>query len=97
MSRWHGPQGRGAARTLRATKRDEAEARADRAEALHRPRCPTTGKVRFTEDEARVELVGAVIKKNRGNNRRRERRAYQCEPGCGWWHLTSQEKNGAPA
>jgi hypothetical protein len=50
--------------------------------------CPS-GKVRYeTEHDARVELCGAVVAKNRGRNRRRETRAYSC-PRCDGWHLTS--------
>ena len=52
--------------------------------------CNLTGKVRFpTEEIARTELVGALLKKNRGNNRRKERRVYQCRACGGGWHMTS--------
>lgn len=91
MSRWHGPQHRGAARVQRAEKRREAEARNARSDPLRRARCPRSGKVKFTADQARAEIVGAVIKHSNGNGRRRERRTYLC-PGCGWHHLTSQPK-----
>lgn len=52
--------------------------------------CPT-GKVRFeTERDARVELCGAVIGRNRGKHQRRECRVYECDR-CGGWHMTSMQ------
>lgn len=50
--------------------------------------CPS-GKLRYaTEYEARVELVGTVIGRNRGKHKRRECRWYLCDR-CHGWHLTS--------
>lgn len=50
------------------------------------------GKRRFsTEREARAELVGAIIKRNRGNQKRAECRVYLCDR-CDGWHLTSKPK-----
>jgi len=55
-------------------------------------RCPKNGKVRWpTEHAAQVALVGAVMKANRGNQKRRECRYYECSV-CRGWHLTSQPK-----
>lgn len=46
-------------------------------------------KRRFeTEHDARVELVGAVIARNRGKGKRKECRVYSCDR-CGGFHLTS--------
>lgn len=51
--------------------------------------CPT-GKRRFvTEAYARAELVGAIIRRNRGNVKRQEQRVYPC-PLCKGYHLTSK-------
>jgi hypothetical protein len=51
--------------------------------------CPT-GKHRFaTEHLAQVALVEAVMKANRGNQKRRECRHYHCDR-CRGWHLTSR-------
>lgn len=92
MSRFSGPQGRGAARRSREQRRREAQARnaltpPQRRRAARRA-CPT-GKVKYrNEHDARVGLVGAVIGKNRGDQRRHERRVYEC-PHCAGWHLTS--------
>lgn len=75
----------------REQKRLEAEARnlltdpARRARA--RRECPT-GKRKLTEREARIELVGACVDRNRGRNHRKEQRFYVC-PFCGSHHLTS--------
>lgn len=44
-----------------------------------------------TEHEARIELAGAIVARNRGNRKRKECRVYFCE----WhnaWHLTSLPK-----
>ena len=50
--------------------------------------CPT-GKRKFrTEHDARIELVGACVDRNRGRNHRREIRVYECHI-CHSWHLTS--------
>jgi hypothetical protein len=93
MSAWHGPAGRGARASLREAKRDEATARnaatpAERRASARRP-C-VTGKHGYdTEARARAELVGAVIAKNRGDQRRHECRVYQCDL-CGKHHLTSK-------
>lgn len=58
------------------------------------PKKPTTRCTKIgypTEHAARTELVGTVIGRNRGKQKRRECRAYACDlPGCGQWHLTSQ-------
>lgn len=93
MSAFTGPQGPGALRTHRETKRAEAQARnattkPERRKAARRG-CPT-GKRRFvTEQYARAELVGTAIARNTGRNQRQECRCYQC-PMCGGWHLTSK-------
>lgn len=51
--------------------------------------CPT-GKVRYaTEQYARAQLVGAIIRRNRGNAKRQEQRVYPC-PVCHGFHLTSK-------
>ena len=93
VSAFTGPQGRGAQRERRATKRTEAETR----NALTRPEnransrrpCPT-GKRRFvTEQYARAELVGTTMARNNGRAQRQECRAYLC-PICKGWHLTSK-------
>lgn len=82
------------ARDRRARKRAEAEQRntataPERRRSARRP-CPT-GKHKYaTEHEARVELVGMVVARNRGKVQRRERRVYRC-PACGGWHATSAE------
>lgn len=47
-----------------------------------------SGKRRY-RDRIGAQLALAVIRR-RGNNRRRETRAYRC-PICGGWHLTSQK------
>jgi hypothetical protein len=58
-------------------------------EEAGKPACPSR-KVRFaSEAEARTELVGTVVARNRGKNQRRECRVYQCS-SCDGWHLTSQ-------
>lgn len=90
---WHGPAGRGATASLRQAKRDEAIARnaatPPERRAAARRGCPTS-KIRYrTEHEARTELVGAVIAKNRGRNERRECRVYACDLCGGGFHLTS--------
>ena len=83
VSAFTGPQGRGAQRERRATKRTEAETR----NTLTRPKnransrrpCPT-GKRRFvTEQYARAELVGTTMARNNGR-----------APICKGWHLTSK-------
>lgn len=50
------------------------------------------GKVVFADHaEASRAVVDAKIARSlRGRRRRREQRAYRCDP-CGGWHLTSQE------
>lgn len=58
--------------------------------------CGVCQKVRFADEHAaQVALVGAVIKRNRGANQRRERRYYACPAGNGW-HLTSMDKKPDP-
>lgn len=48
------------------------------------------GKTAYpTEHDAQVVLVGCIIRRNRGRQQRKERRAYQC-PACHQWHLTSK-------
>ena len=48
-----------------------------------------TGKRKFaTERDARIELVGACVDRNRGRNHRKEIRIYTCHI-CGQYHLTS--------
>lgn len=92
MSVYHGAQGHGAARAHRETKRKEAEARNAATPPERRstkPGCPSGKQILYTEKEAQTELVGALVRKNRGNNRRKECRWYQC-PLCGFYHLTSQ-------
>lgn len=92
MSAHYGAHGKGARAALRQAKRDEAKARnaatpPERRRASRRG-C-VTGKLRYrTEHEARTELVGALIAKNRGRNERRECRVYVCDL-CGGFHLTS--------
>ena len=84
----------------RAQKRAEAEARAaltppERRRAARRG-CPSGKRSYPTERDARVELVGAGVDRNRGRCHRKECRAYLC-PLCGSWHLTSAplRKEGA--
>ncbi|MGL5824841.1 MAG: hypothetical protein ACRCYU_08490 [Nocardioides sp.] len=90
VSKFTGSQGRGAARTLRETKRAAAEQRAaatdpTRRRAYRHTECPTGKRKYDTDRDARV---GAVVGRNRGRNHRRETRIYVC-PACGGWHLTS--------
>jgi hypothetical protein len=79
----------------REKRRREAQARnrlttPERRAAARRP-CPT-GKVRYRDERAaRVELVGLVISRNRGDARRHERRVYECHR-CFGWHTTSKPK-----
>lgn len=78
----------------RTVKRAEAEVRnaltPPERRRKHRRGCPS-GKARFaTEHDAQVALVGAVLRKNRGANQRRECRHYLC-PMCDGWHLTSHK------
>lgn len=42
-----------------------------------------------TEREARMALLDAIIRFNRGQCHRKETRVYLCHP-CHGWHLTSQ-------
>lgn len=52
-------------------------------------RCPGGGKRCIpTEREAKAELVGAIIKANKGSARRKECRYYLCGT-CNTYHLTS--------
>lgn len=105
MSAFTGSQVKGAMAAHRKAKREQAVARnratpADRRAAYRRPTCPT-GKNKYrTRGLAQAELVGTVIAKNRGDQRRHERRVYEC-PMCFGWHLTSQpdraQKGGAAA
>lgn len=92
MSAFYGRMGAGAAATLRQVKRAEATERnantPPNRRAAHRRPCPTGKHQYATEARARAELVGAVIAKNRGDNRRKECRIYEC-PLCGHQHLTS--------
>ena len=51
-------------------------------------RCESTGKISYTEREARAALNGA---RHRGNRAKRiPKRMYPCEK-CGYYHLTSQK------
>lgn len=96
MSRFSGPQGAGARRRVREQKRREAIARnaltqPNRRAASRRP-CPTH-KVRYRDEhEARVELVGRIVSRNLGSNRRHERRVYECPKCFGWHHTSRPEK-----
>ena len=98
---WHGPQGNGAMKTRRATKRAEAETRnaatpPERRKSARRG-CPT-GKVRFPDEHsAQVAIVGAAVARNRGKNQRREIRWYCCPMCGGGWHLTSKPDRGHAA
>jgi hypothetical protein len=81
-------------RKHRDTKKAEAEERnahtpPERRKANRGKECPSGKQVLHSEKEAQAELVGAMVKKNSGNNRRRECRFYHC-PLCGYWHLTSK-------
>lgn len=50
------------------------------------------GKRSFeTEHAARVELVGAIMARNKGNHKRKECRVYFCQIHQAW-HLTSLPK-----
>lgn len=95
MSRYTGPQGRGAAARAREQRRRDAEARnaltpPQRRAAARRP-CPT-GKVRYRDEhQAKAELVGLVIARNLGHANRQERRIYPCDR-CHGWHTTSKPK-----
>lgn len=84
MSRYHGPQGKGAARRLRERRRVEPRAKPAVT-------CPTGKRVLASEKEAQAELVGTLIGANRGNPNRKETRWYDC-PLCKGWHLTSKEE-----
>lgn len=53
--------------------------------------CPSGKRRLVDEREAKTELVGAILKRNKGSQRRRECRYYEC-PICKGWHLTSQPK-----
>jgi hypothetical protein len=62
-------------------------------------RCGWTGKFKYTESEAKVALVDAIVMRNRGKHGRNEKRYYPCR-SCGMFHLTSQsnkERRDAPA
>lgn len=51
-------------------------------------RCWKTSKIRYaTEAYARAQLVGTIIKRNRGNAARLEKTVYRC-PHCNGYHLT---------
>jgi len=82
----------------RAVKRAEAEARnqatkPERKRAFRRG-CPTGKRGFLTEHDARCELVGACVDRNRGRNHRKEVRVYEC-PLCGAYHLTSKPERKA--
>jgi len=83
VSRYSGAQGKGAARRFRENRR------AATRPAAAKSSCPTGKRMIPTEQEARAELVGTVIRKNRGNQNRQECRWYLC-PLCDTWHLTSK-------
>lgn len=93
MSVFTGPQYPGAMFLHRQDKKAKAEERnaATKPERRRkaRGRCVTGKRIIPTAKEAQAELVGTIIRANRGNAKRRECRAYQC-PECGFWHLTSQ-------
>jgi hypothetical protein len=94
MSVYHGPQGPGASRAHHAAKREEAERRNAHALPENRKQtrqagCPSGKTILRTEKEAQTELVGTLVRKNRGNNRRKECRWYHCNL-CGFYHLTSK-------
>lgn len=89
MSTYSGPQGPGAARRHHADKRAAAEIRAAR-------HCPSGKRRYLDEHEARCELVGAFIGRNRGHAERRECRVYLC-PRCAGFHLTSKPYRARPA
>jgi hypothetical protein len=48
-------------------------------------------KVRY-KDHSSAVFVAASIRKNHPSRPELPARAYEC-PGCGGWHLTSQEEN----
>ena len=55
-------------------------------------RCRKSGKIRYaTEAYARAQLVGLVMKRNRGNAARQERYVYKC-PSCQGWHTTKMSQ-----
>lgn len=93
MSRFSGPQGPGASRAVHEEKRLQAEIRnaatPPERRAVNQDNCPSGKQILRTEREAQTELVGAMVRKNRGNNRRKECRWYHC-PLCGFYHLTSK-------
>lgn len=64
----------------------------DRAHVEGRKRCPgPDNKIIFTKNEANLQLVGCLLKAEEGNERRREKRIYECEH-CDGWHLTAVEE-----
>lgn len=94
MSAYSGPQGRGASRAHHAAKKEEAQRRnaatpPEKRRTTRQEGCPSGKQILYTEREAQTELVGALVRKNRGNNRRKECRWYHC-PLCGYYHLTSK-------
>lgn len=99
MSAFHGPQGPGAMRRHRDEKRAAAEEHARHTKPSHTKAirlggCPSR-KVRYADEgEARRELVGCVVAKNRGKHQRLEQRVYACAM-CGGYHLTSKEGRAA--
>ena len=87
MSRFSGPQGKGAVARHKESVRLAIEAQRSR-------RCPSGKRPYPTERDARVELVGAGVDRNRGRCHRKECRVYEC-PLCGWFHLTSKPERKA--
>lgn len=81
------------AREARERKRREAEERNARTPASRRRSarraCPSGKTILLTEKEAQAELVGTIVRRNRGNQKRKECRWYHC-PLCGFYHLTSK-------
>lgn len=54
--------------------------------------CAATGKRRFANlDAAQQALDSAEFWRARGDEKRQEKRAYECKQ-CGGWHLTSLER-----
>ena len=101
MSTYSGAQGAGASRAHREQKRKEAQERnaatPPERKSARKDGCPSGKMILRTEKEAQTELVGALVRKNRGNNRRKECRWYHC-PLCGFYHLTSKplQEGGRP-
>ena len=94
MSAYSGPQAAGAERARREQKRQEAQdwntkTPVERRRSSRGKGCPSGKTILLTEKDAQTELVGTLVRKNRGNNRRKECRWYHC-PLCGYYHLTSK-------